>query len=96
MSALTRFVTRLLNFTTRRRGDARLREEMESHLAIQTEENIRAGMAPAEARRHARLKFGAMEAVREDYHAEERHGRDLRVLARRHELAERGHGGQRR
>src|SRR5271168_5133800 len=71
MSALMRFVTRLLNFTTRRRGDERLREEMESHLAIQTEENIRAGMPPAEARRHARLKFGAMEAVREDYHAEE-------------------------
>ena len=50
MSALTRFFTRLLNFTTRRCGDERLREEMESHLAIQTEENIRAGMPLAEAR----------------------------------------------
>ena len=71
MRALNRLFTRLLNFTTRRRGDERLREEMESHLAAQTEENIRAGMTPAEARRHARLKFGAVEAVREDYHAEE-------------------------
>ena len=70
MRALNRFFTRLLNFTTRRRGDDRLREEMESHLADQTEENIRAGMTPAEARRHARLQFGAMEAIREDYHAE--------------------------
>jgi predicted permease len=70
MSAMHRFCTRLLNFTTRRRGDERLREEMESHLAAQTEENIRAGMAPNQARRHARLKFGAAEAVREDYHAE--------------------------
>jgi hypothetical protein len=35
------------------------------------EENIRAGMTPAEARRDARLKFGAVEAIRADYHAEE-------------------------
>ncbi|MGA8578520.1 MAG: ABC transporter permease, partial [Bryobacteraceae bacterium] len=71
MRALNRLFTRLLNFTTRRRGDERLREEMESHIAAQTEKNIRAGMTPGEARRHARLKFGAVEAVREDYHAEE-------------------------
>jgi len=32
MRGLTRFFTRLLNFTTRRRGEERLREEMESHL----------------------------------------------------------------
>src|ERR1039457_6324503 len=71
MRALNRLFTRLFNFTARRRGDVRLREEIESHIASQTEENIRAGMAPKEARRHARLKFGAGEAVREDYHAEE-------------------------
>ena len=71
MRALNRLFTRLFNFTARRRGDERLREEIESHIASQTEENIRAGMAPKEARRHARLKFGAVEAVREDYHAEE-------------------------
>ena len=70
MRALNRFFTRLLNFTTRRRGDERLREEIESHIAAQTEENIRAGMTPEEARRHARLKFGAVEAIRENYHAE--------------------------
>ena len=71
MRTLNRLFTRLLNFTTRRRGDERLKEEMESHIAAQTEENIRAGMTPEEARRHARLKFGAIEAVRENYHAEE-------------------------
>jgi len=54
-----------------RRGDERLREEMEAHLAMQTEENLRAGMSPEEARRQARLKFGAVEAVREQLHAEE-------------------------
>src|ERR1700691_2321050 len=71
MRALDRFFTRLFNFTTRRRGDERLREEIESHIAAQTEENIRAGMTGEEAHRHASLKFGAVEAVREDYHAEE-------------------------
>ncbi|MGB9457944.1 MAG: ABC transporter permease [Bryobacteraceae bacterium] len=71
MRALNRLFTRLLNFTARRRGDERLREEMESHMAAQTEENIRAGMTPGEARRRARLKFGAVETVREDYHAEQ-------------------------
>jgi predicted permease len=71
MRTLNRLFTRLLNFVTRRRDDQRLREEIESHIAIQTAENIRAGMSPAEARRHARLKFGGVEAVREQYHAEE-------------------------
>jgi len=71
MRALNRLFTRLLNFTASRRAGERLREEIESHIAAQTEENIRAGMTPQEARRHARLKFGAVEAIREDYHAEE-------------------------
>ena len=71
MRALNRVFTRLLNFIAMRRGDERLREEMESHLAAQTEENLRAGMTPEEARRHARLKFGPAAAVQEDYHAEE-------------------------
>src|SRR5580658_492696 len=70
MRSLNRLFTRLLNFTAGRRGDERLREEMESHIAAQTEENIHAGMTPQEARRQARLKFGPVEAVREDYHAE--------------------------
>ena len=70
MRALDRFFTRLFNFTTRRRGDERLREEIESHIAAQTEDNIRAGMTGEQARRHASIKFGAVETVREDCHAE--------------------------
>jgi predicted permease len=68
--ALNRFFTRLFNLTTRRRGEKRLREEMESHLAAETEGNIRAGMTPHEARRRAGVKFGAVEAIRQDYQAE--------------------------
>ncbi len=66
-----RALTRLFNFITRRRGDERLREEIESHIAAQTEDNIRAGMTDEQARRLAIVKFGALEAVREDWHAEE-------------------------
>lgn len=71
MRGLNRFFTRLHNFSTKSRGDERLREEIESHIALQTDENIRIGMAPHEARRQARLKFGSVEASREGYHAEE-------------------------
>ncbi|HEX5234989.1 MAG TPA: ABC transporter permease [Silvibacterium sp.] len=71
MRALRRFVARAANFMARRRNDERLREEMESHLALQTEENLRAGMPPAEARRQAVLKFGTIGAVRDDYQAEQ-------------------------
>jgi predicted permease len=70
MRGPTRFFTRVLNFTTRRRSEERLREEMESHLVAQTEENIRAGMTPEEGRRQAGVKFGSADAVRQDYDAE--------------------------
>jgi predicted permease len=67
---LRRFLIRLANFATGRSADERLREEIAEHLAFQTEENLRAGMAPAEARRQAALKFGAAQAIREQHHAE--------------------------
>jgi hypothetical protein len=71
MRALNRFFSRLWNFSSGQRGDQRLRDEMEEHVTLQTEDNIRAGMAPAEAHRQAVLKFGAVGSVRETYHAEE-------------------------
>jgi len=64
MRSLKRILARMQSFTTARRGDERLREEIEQHLAMQTDENIRAGMSFAEARRQARLKFGGIEAIR--------------------------------
>src|SRR5580692_10982995 len=68
---LRRFCIRLSNFATGHRSDQRLREEIAEHLAFQTDENLRAGMSPAEARRQAVLKLGAAEAIREDHHAEQ-------------------------
>jgi predicted permease len=71
MRFLRRFFIRLSNFTTGRRADLRLQEEMAEHLALQTEENLRAGMSPAEARRQAALKLGAVQAIREHHNAEQ-------------------------
>ena len=70
MRSLRRFLTRLANFAIRRRDDERLKEEIEEHVALQTAENLRAGLSPAEARRQALLKFGGAEAIKEDYRAE--------------------------
>ena len=70
MRSLRRLYARLTHSISRSRNDERLREEMELHLTAQTEENLRAGMTDEEARRQARLKFGAVEVIREQYHAQ--------------------------
>lgn len=70
MRVLRRWLTRLLNCARTNRSDERLREEMAWHLASQAEDNIRSGMVPLDAHRSARLKFGPVEAVREQYHSE--------------------------
>jgi predicted permease len=75
MRVLRRFFIRLSNFVAGRRADQRadrrLQEEMAEHLRLQTEENLRAGMSPVEARRQAALKLGAAQAIREQHHAEQ-------------------------
>lgn len=71
MRSLRRFLIRVRNTITRRQYEERLREEIEQHLALQTAENLRAGLSPAEARRQAVLKFGSVEAIKEDHRAEQ-------------------------
>jgi predicted permease len=71
MKFLRRLLIRVSNFVTRRSADQRLQEEIAEHLAFQAEENVRAGMPPAEARRQAALKLGSAEAIREHHHAEQ-------------------------
>ena len=70
MRFFRRLLARIANIARGKRSDRRLREEIEEHLTLLTEENLRAGMPSAVARRQAMLKFGAVDAVREDYHAE--------------------------
>src|ERR1700686_3898154 len=70
MRSLRRFFNRVVNLTTRGAQDERLREEIAVHIALQTEENLRAGLSPVKARRQAMLKFGGVEAMKQDYRAE--------------------------
>jgi predicted permease len=70
MKSLRRFLSRLGYFVTRRRDDERLREEIEEHIALQTEENLRDGLSLVEARRQAMIRFGGVEAMKQDYRAE--------------------------
>jgi macrolide transport system ATP-binding/permease protein len=70
MKSLRRFLTRMSNLTRRPAYDERLKEEIEEHIALQTAENLRAGLLPVEARRQAMLKFGGVEAMKQDYRAE--------------------------
>src|SRR5438445_2073609 len=70
MKSLRRFLTRLFNSATRRAREERLREEIAEHIALQTAENVRVGLPPVEARRQAMLKFGGVEAMKQDYRAE--------------------------
>ena len=71
MKKIQRLLLRFRHLISRQGVDQRrFREEMEQHLSLETEQNLRSGMTPEEARRQAVLKFGAVEAIREQYHAE--------------------------
>ena len=70
MRFLRRFLARIANSATRRVNDERIREEIEEHIALETAENLRAGLPAVEARRQAILKFGSVEAIKQDYRAE--------------------------
>jgi macrolide transport system ATP-binding/permease protein len=67
MRSLRRLFRRLISSATARRDEARLQAEIEEHLALQTAENLRAGLSQADARREAALKFGSVEAMKESY-----------------------------
>jgi predicted permease len=64
---LRQWLIRLSTTLTRRYDDTRLREEIDDHVAFETEANLRRGLPPAEARRRALLTFGSMETFKESY-----------------------------
>src|SRR5215469_12137866 len=66
MKELRRFLRRLTSWVGKKRDEARLQAEIEAHISLQTEDNLRAGLFPEEARRQAVLKFGAVEAMKEE------------------------------
>ena len=60
------FVMRLISLFGRRKQDRELTEEMESHLAMHIEDNLRSGMNPEEARRNALIKLGGIDKTYEE------------------------------
>ena len=67
MGRLRVFWARATGFLNRSRRDLDLQEELASHLELQVEDNLRAGMAPDQARREALLKLGGVAQAREIY-----------------------------
>jgi predicted permease len=67
MNALRSFLSRFLGLFRKDDRDADLAAELESHLAFHIDDNLRAGMSPAEARRQALLKLGGLDQAKESY-----------------------------
>jgi predicted permease len=65
MKLLRRGWRRFVGTLAAHRTEGELADEIASHIEMQVEDNLRAGMAPEEARRAARLKFGSTEGVKE-------------------------------
>src|SRR5579871_6225374 len=63
-----RLLSKLRAVFARHRLDRDLDDEIRSHIGLATEDNIRRGLSPAEARRQALIKFGAIEASKDAYH----------------------------
>ena len=71
MRSLRAFVLRLAGLFTSRRHDRDFDAELESHLQLHVDDNLRAGMTPDEARRHAWIALGGIERTK-DAHRDQR------------------------
>jgi predicted permease len=67
MRRLRSWFVRLAGFLHRNRSDRELSAEMESHLQMHIEDNLRAGMNAVEARREALMKLGGVEQTKAIY-----------------------------
>jgi predicted permease len=88
-AALRRMLQRGVAFFRRRSADEELAEEMQLHLDLAVEENMRRGMTVEEARRQAMLRFGGVTQAAERQREErgmpllDRMMQDLRYTLRR-------------
>jgi len=73
MRRIRRWLSRLSELFGRKGREKELAAEMESHLQLHIEDNLRAGMTAVEARREALIKLGGVEQTKERV-------RDLRGL----------------
>ena len=67
MRKLRAWCMRIIGMWGRQRRERELAEELESHLQFHIEDNLRAGMPAAEARRQAVIKLGGVEQAKELY-----------------------------
>ncbi|HVT17123.1 MAG TPA: ABC transporter permease [Thermoanaerobaculia bacterium] len=88
MSAVRRTIAALRGLFQRRRLEAELDEELRFHLAMETEEQLRQGVSPGEAKRRAVLELGGLEPTKEaarsarGYRRLETLGQDVRFALR--------------
>jgi putative ABC transport system permease protein len=67
MSTVRSWLARLGGLFDKERRDRELAEELESHVQMHIDDNLRSGMAPEEARRQALLKLGGIDQTKERY-----------------------------
>src|SRR5213593_183128 len=67
MRRLREWILRFGGLFNKQRKDRELDDEIESHLQMHIEDNLRSGMTPEEARRQAMIKLGGIETTKEAY-----------------------------
>jgi len=67
MRTLRGWLLRLGGMFGKERRERELASEIESHLQLHIEDNLRSGMGPEEARRNALIKLGGIEQTKENY-----------------------------
>src|SRR6058998_4244808 len=88
MNGWRKLELRLRALFQKRKLDAEMDDEMRSHIEMQTQENLDAGMNPAEARYAALRQFGRVESIKETCREQrgvswiENLGQDIRYGAR--------------
>ncbi|MBN2321942.1 MAG: ABC transporter permease, partial [Acidobacteria bacterium] len=66
-SRIRDFLSRCIALFQRNKMDKQLQDELELHLEMRIEDNLKNGMSPEEARRHAHIALGGMDQTREAY-----------------------------
>src|ERR1044072_3789883 len=88
MVGLRELILRFGGLFNKQRKDHELEEEIESHLQMHIEDNLRLGMSAEEARRQAVFNLGGIESRKEEYRDQrslpllETLGRDIHYSAR--------------
>ena len=67
MRKVRAWLLRLWGLSNREIHDRQFAEEIETHLQMHIEDNLRSGMAPEQARREAILKLGGVEMTKQAY-----------------------------